>query len=48
MPILKKLIKVGNSVAVVLPSQWLRYYGLKEGDEILMEINDAIVIKPKR
>ena len=45
---IKKLFKSGNSVVVSIPSSWLKYHGLKEGDEILMEVKDDIVIKPRR
>lgn len=48
MPLIKKLFKSGNSIVVSIPSSWLKYHGLKEGDEVLMEVNDTIVIKPRR
>ena len=50
MPLLRKLIKVGHSRAVVLPSDWLKAHELETGQEvqaILMEVNNAITIIPK-
>ena len=47
MPLRRKLIKVGNSRAVVIPPDWLRYYEDKTGqpvEEILMELNNAITL----
>jgi len=52
MPLMKKLIRVGNSRAVVIPPGWLRYYEEKSGApivSILMELNNVITITvPKR
>jgi len=47
MPLMRKLIKVGNSRAVVIPPDWLRYYEEQAGQpiqNILMEINNVIII----
>ncbi len=47
MPLKRKLIKVGNSRAVVIPPDWLRYHEDKTGqrvEEILMELNNAITL----
>lgn len=47
MPLMKKLIRVGNSRAVVIPPGWLRYYEEKSGGpilSILMELNNVITI----
>ena len=47
IPLKRKLIKVGNSRAVVIPPDWLRYYEDKTGqpvEEILMELNNAITL----
>ncbi len=47
MPLKRKLIKVGNSRAVVIPPDWLRYYEDKTGqpiEEILMELNNVITL----
>ena len=44
---IRKLIKVGNSRAVVIPPDWIRYYEEKHGypiSEILMELNNIITI----
>lgn len=50
MPLLRKLIKVGHSRAVVLPSDWLKNHELETGQElqaILMEVDNVITITPK-
>jgi len=47
MPLERKLIKVGNSRAVIIPPGWLRYYEQKSGEpvvSILMELNNVITI----
>lgn len=47
MPLKRKLIKVGNSRAVVIPPDWLKYYEDKTGqpiEEILMELNNVITL----
>jgi len=47
MPLERKLIKVGNSRAVVIPPGWLRYYEERSGEpilSILMELNNVITI----
>jgi len=47
MPLERKLIKVGNSRAVVIPPGWLRYYEKRSGEpivSILMELNNVITI----
>lgn len=50
MPLLRKLIKVGHSRGVILPSDWLKNHELETGQEvqaILMEVNNVITIAPK-
>ena len=47
MPLKRRLIKVGNSRAVVIPPDWLRYYEEQSGrpiQNILMELNNVITI----
>jgi len=47
MPLERKLIKIGNSRAVIIPPGWLRYYEQKSGEpvvSILMELNNVITI----
>lgn len=34
---LQKVIKVGNSLAVTMPSEFVKQSGLKSGDKILVE-----------
>jgi antitoxin component of MazEF toxin-antitoxin module len=47
MPLIRKLIKVGNSRAVVIPPDWLKYYEDKTGEpvkEVFLELNGSIKI----
>ena len=47
MPMLRKLIKVGDSRAVTIPPDWLEYYRRKFGQEVVeveMELNGEITI----
>lgn len=47
MPLKRKLIRVGNSRAVVIPPDWLKYYEEKTGQPIitiLMELDNVITI----
>ena len=42
----RKIIRVGNSLAVTIPKPWLAYYQLKEGSTVLVETDDYVRIKP--
>ena len=47
MPLKRKLIKVGNSKAVVVPADWLRYYEGRTGqpiEDVLLEVNNVITV----
>ncbi len=47
MPMIRKLIKVGDSKAVTIPPDWLEYYKRKFGQEVVeveMELNGEIKI----
>lgn len=47
MPIIRKLINVGNSRMVTIPPDWLEYYERQSGEkitELLMELNGEITI----
>ncbi len=47
MPLVTKLVKVGNSRMITIPPNWLRYYEDKTGvpvEEVLMELNGVITI----
>ena len=49
MPILKKIIQVGNAKAVTLPSQWLDWLERETGSEpkeVLMEVDEVLKIIP--
>ena len=44
----RKIVKIGKgSSGVILPQDWLEFYGLKKGDEIALLGNALIVIAPK-
>lgn len=49
MPLVRNVLKVGNSRAVVLPAEWLEYYERVLGrqiDTVLMEISgDHIMLR---
>ena len=52
MPLLRKLVKVGNSRMVTIPPDWLEYYEQLSGEpieEVLMELNGEIriYVKPR-
>ena len=47
MPLKRKLITVGDSRAVVIPADWLRYHEEKTGqkiESILLEIDNIITL----
>jgi antitoxin component of MazEF toxin-antitoxin module len=49
MPLIQKLIQVGDSRAVTLPKTWLNYYERKTGKrikEVTLEVNGKIIIQP--
>ncbi len=41
----RKLIKVGNSIAVCLPGGWLTWKGLKKGDKVSIRTNKSLSIE---
>jgi len=43
----RSIMKVGDSHCVGLPSDWVRKYGLKKKDRLLILYNDVITIIPK-
>lgn len=49
MPLLQKVIKVGHSRMIVLPSSWLKYNEQKMGEEIIevaVEVDGDLRIRP--
>jgi len=49
MPIIRRLIRIGRSRAVVLPKGWLDYYERQEGKKIeavIIEVNRKLTIEP--
>ena len=44
----RKIIRYGkSSKGIVLPREWLDYYGLSQGDEVVILANEVLVIVPK-
>jgi len=43
----RSVLKTGNSLAVALPPDWLRLYGIKDGDKVDLIYDSVIIIKPK-
>jgi len=49
MPLLRKIIKVGTSRAITLPSEWFEYIKRKTGqepEEVAIEVDENLVIIP--
>ena len=49
MPLIRKIIKVGGSKAVTLPTEWLRWVKRKTGQEpteVAIEVDDNLTIIP--
>jgi antitoxin component of MazEF toxin-antitoxin module len=49
MPIIRKVIEVGNSKAVCIPKSWFEYYEKETGqkiNEVAIEIDGILKIKP--
>lgn len=41
----RKIHAAGRSLAITLPPGWLRYLGLKAGDQVEVVVDEDIVIK---
>jgi hypothetical protein len=49
MPLIRKLINVGDSKAITIPPSWLLYIERTTGQkvtEVIVEVNSCINIKP--
>jgi antitoxin component of MazEF toxin-antitoxin module len=49
MPLIQKIIQVGDSRAITIPKSWLEYYERKNGHrikEVSVEVNGKLIIKP--
>jgi len=43
----RKVVRVGKtSSGVILPAAWLRYFGIKPGDEVEVVSNGVVTVKP--
>jgi bifunctional DNA-binding transcriptional regulator/antitoxin component of YhaV-PrlF toxin-antitoxin module len=42
----RKIHAAGSSLAITLPPGWLRYFGLKAGDELEILADGDLVIRP--
>ncbi len=46
---IRKISRIGsNSLGVILPMSWLKYYNLKNGDYLELISNGTIKIKPSK
>jgi antitoxin component of MazEF toxin-antitoxin module len=43
----RKLIRIGNSLAVTIPKPWLRYFNLTDKDKVTVLSNGKVVIEPQ-
>lgn len=49
MPLIQKLIQVGDSRAVTIPKSWLTYYERQSGQsikEVSVEVDGKLTIRP--
>jgi len=49
MPIIRKIVEIGNSKAIFLPKTWLQYYESQIGQEIrfvAVEVDKKLEIEP--
>jgi antitoxin component of MazEF toxin-antitoxin module len=43
----RKIIRVGNSLAITIPKPWLMYFDLTEKDQVTVLSNGNLTITPK-
>jgi antitoxin component of MazEF toxin-antitoxin module len=49
MPIIRKVVEIGNSKAVFIPKSWFEYYEKETGQKIIkvaIEVNRVLKIEP--
>jgi antitoxin component of MazEF toxin-antitoxin module len=49
MPLIQKIIQIGDSKAVTIPKSWLVFYERQSGQsikEVSIEVNGALIIRP--
>ena len=49
MPLIQKVIQIGDSRAVTIPKSWLTYYERQSGQsikEVSVEVNGKLTIRP--
>jgi antitoxin component of MazEF toxin-antitoxin module len=49
MPLIQKIIQIGDSRAVTIPASWLAYYERQKGQtikEVAVEVNGKLTIRP--
>jgi antitoxin component of MazEF toxin-antitoxin module len=49
VPLIQKVIQVGDSRAVTIPKSWLAYYERQSGrciKEVSVEVNGKLIIRP--
>jgi antitoxin component of MazEF toxin-antitoxin module len=49
MPLIQKVIQIGDSRAITIPKSWLTYYERQSGNiikEVSVEVNGKLIIRP--
>jgi len=49
MPLIQKIIQIGDSKAVTIPKSWLIFYERQNGQpikEVSIEVNGVLIIRP--
>jgi antitoxin component of MazEF toxin-antitoxin module len=49
LPLIQKVIQIGDSRAVTIPKSWLTYYERQSGHsikEVSVEVNGKLIIRP--
>lgn len=44
----RKIIRVGNSLAVTMPKDWVQYFQIAKGDEVKVVSNGSVLIEPPK
>jgi antitoxin component of MazEF toxin-antitoxin module len=44
----RKILALGNSLAITLPKPWTRFWGIKSGDVVQVTTNGVLRVSPQR
>lgn len=47
-PVERKVTKIGNSFGITLPTELLKKVGLKQGDDVQVEVKDGEIVLRKK